>query len=138
MTSISMAVIARHPARIGAALALASLPIHFLLDANASHQLAAIVLTLVAGVYLGFAIQDGRSSILTIEALVALAFCAAAFAGLAMSPWIIPGAYGLHGFWDLAHHRRIRTTMPAWYVPFCAIFDWVFAAGLTAAWTLAR
>ena len=122
------------PARLGAGLALVSLPAHFLLAPTASHQLAASVLALVAGIYVGFAIQDGRAKTLAVEGTFALGFVAVALAGLWVSPWAIPVAYLLHGLWDVAHHRGIDTVMPAWYVPFCAVFDWVFAADLTVAW----
>ncbi|WP_425228260.1 hypothetical protein [Sphingomonas sp.] len=130
------AIVGRHPARVGAGLALASLPAHFALSSTASHQLAAIVLVLVAGIYVGFAVQDGRAKTIAIEGSIAIVFAAAALAGLWVSAWAIPAAYALHGFWDLAHHRHVATAMPAWYVPFCAVFDWVFAAGLAAAWLL--
>lgn len=127
----------KRPALVGAGFALASLPAHFMLSAGLSQQLAAIVLAVVAGIYVGFALQDGRARILVTEGCVAFAFIAASLAGLWLSPWAIPVAYALHGFWDLAHHRYVSTAMPAWYVPFCAIFDFVFAAGLVIAWMLA-
>ena len=130
------AAMGKHPASIGAALAVISLPVHFLLSANISHQIAAVALALIAGVYVGFAVQDGRPRILVAEGLVALAFFAAALAGLIVSHWVIPLAYLMHGLWDLAHHRRVKTSMPAWDVPLCAVYDWVFAAGLTTAWIL--
>jgi len=127
-------VVGKHPARIGAGLALASLPGHLLLPSTASHQLAAVVLVLVAGIYVGFALQDGRARTLAVEASVALGFTAAALTGLWVSAWTIPAAYALHGLWDLAHHRYVTTAMPGWYAPFCAVFDWVFAVGLVAIW----
>ncbi|WP_305617564.1 DUF6010 family protein [Novosphingobium sp.] len=126
----------KSPARIGALFATVSLPAHFILPDNISHQLAAIVLTLVAGIYVGFAVQDGRSKALATEGSIALMFAAAALVGLAFWHWAIVIAYALHGFWDLAHHRSVDTAMPKWYVPFCALFDWVFAAGLMVAWAI--
>jgi len=131
-----VAMVGKNPSRVGAILALGTLPLHVIVSQSVSIQVAAIVLTLVAGIYVGFAVHDGRSVILAAESLVALAFASAALAGLIMTHWAIPVAYMLHGFWDLAHHRRITTSMPGWYVPFCAVFDWVFAAGLTAIWIL--
>lgn len=129
-------VVGDRAGRLGAVLALASLPAHLLLPPTISHQLATLVLALMAGVYLGFAVQDGRARVLVIEGLVASAFVAAALLGLWVSAWAVPAAYVLHGFWDLAHHRHVSTAMPAWYVPFCAVFDWVFAAGLVANWLI--
>lgn len=130
------AIVGQRPARIGASLAFASLPAHFTLSRATSHELAAVVLVLVAGIYVGFALQDGRTKSLAIEGSIALGFVAAALAGLWVSAWIIPVAYVVHGLWDVAHHRHVTTAMPAWYVPFCAVFDWVFAAGLAATWVL--
>lgn len=123
-----------NPAIIAGFLALVSLPFHFVLPITASHQLAAILLSLVAGVYVGFAVQDGRLKILLIEGLVALIFIGAALAGLWVSAWFIPLAYVIHGFWDYAHHRHVDTALPKWYIPFCAVYDWIFAIGLSAAW----
>lgn len=123
-----------HPGKVGAGLSLASLPVHFLVPATASHELAAVLLAMVAGIYVGFAVQDGRATALRTEGLVALAFVAAALIGLWVTVWTVPAAYALHGLWDLAHHRRITTAMPAWYVPFCAVYDWIFVAGLIVAW----
>lgn len=136
MLEAKLKAIGSRPTQLGTALALASLPAHFFLPSIASHQLAAVVLVLVAGIYVGFALQDGRVRTLAVEGAVALGFIAAALAGLWVNAWFIPAAYVLHGFWDLAHHRHVATAMPAWYVPFCAVFDWVFAAGLAAAWVL--
>jgi hypothetical protein len=34
----------------------------------------------------------------------------------------------------VAHRERVPTRMPRWYVPFCAVFDWVYAAGLLGIW----
>lgn len=130
------ALVGRSPARIGGLFALATLPVHLLLTQAASHHLAAVVLGVVAGIYVGFALQDGRLRVLALEASVAMLFVAAALAGLWTSAWLIPAAYVAHGLWDMAHHRHVSTAMPAWYVPLCAVYDWIFAAGLTAIWLL--
>jgi hypothetical protein len=132
-----LATLIRHPARIGAIFAVASLPLHWWLPLPASQQLAALVLGLVAGIYVGFAVVDGRLATFGIEAAVAAAFLAAAVAGLWVSPWLVPAAYAVHGLWDMAHHRHVSTAMPRWYIPFCAVFDWTFAAGLAAIWIAA-
>ena len=134
MISRLAADLTRHPAMAGAVLSLLSLPVHLLLTDAVSIQFAAIILGLVAGIYAGFALQDGRAQILAIEGLAALAFLAFALAGLVWSPWFIPAAYGLHGVWDLLHHRKITTRLPSWYPPMCAVYDWVFAAGLCVFW----
>jgi len=136
MISRLAAGLTRHPAMAGAGLSLLSLPIHLVLPEAVSIPFAAVILGLVAGIYAGFALQDGRAHILSTEGLAALAFLAFALAGLVWSPWLIPAAYALHGVWDLLHHRRITTAMPSWYPPMCAVYDWIFAAGLCAFWIL--
>jgi len=52
-------------------------------------------------------------------------------------PVVILGALALHGLWDLLHHRLIDTEIPRWYIPFCAIVDWVMAASLFIIWNFA-
>jgi hypothetical protein len=136
MISRLAAGLTRHPAMAGAVLSLLSLPVHLVLPEAVSIPFAAVILGLVAGIYVGFALQDGRRRILAIEGLAALAFLAFALAGLTWSPWFIPAAYALHGVWDLLHHRQITTAMPFWYPPMCAVYDWVFANGLSALWVL--
>ena len=97
--------------------------------------LASLTLALIAGVYLGFALSDGRLPVMLTELFVALAFTAAALGGAMSWPVWIAVALGAHGVWDWAHHReRVPTRMPRWYVPFCAVFDWVYAAGLLGIW----
>jgi hypothetical protein len=128
-------VMATHPLFTGSGLAVLSLPLHLVLSAQASVLFAALTLAFIAGVYLGFAFIDGRLSVMFTELVVALAFTGAALAA-AMS-WPIWIAIGLaaHGLWDWAHHQeRVPTRMPRWYVPFCAIYDWVYAAGLLGIW----
>jgi hypothetical protein len=69
------------------------------------------------------------------ELLVALAFTGAALAAAASWPaWVAVG-FAAHGLWDWAHHQeRVPTRMPRWYVPFYAVYDWVYAAGLLGIW----
>ena len=126
---------ATHPLLTGSGLAVLSLPLHLIVSAETSVVLASLTLALIAGVYLGFAFSDGRLSVMLTELFVALAFTAAALAGAMSWPVWIAVALGAHGLWDWAHHReRVPTRMPRWYVPFCAVFDWIYAAGLLGIW----
>ncbi len=92
-------------------------------------SLHAVLLGAIAAVYVGFALADGRLGIVTAEAMVALAFLGTALAGLGLDPvWIGIGLAG-HGVWDVLHHPRgIRTRIPSWYPPLCAVYDWILAA----------
>ncbi len=130
-----MHAMATHPRLTGSGLAVLSLPLHLALPAETSVLLAALTLALIAGVYLGFAFVDGRLSVMLIELLVAVAFTGAALAAAISWPAWVAVAFAAHGLWDWAHHReRVPTRMPRWYVPFCAVYDWVYAAGLFAIW----
>lgn len=131
------------PALIGSGLAAASLPVHVVLARAASVELAALTLAAVGAVYAGFGLQRGTLRQAAAEVAVALAFAAAALAGLWVSAWAIPGAFAAHAAWDLAHHRHGQpaptaraslVAVPSWYPPFCAVYDVVFAAGLATAW----
>ena len=127
-------LVGKHPGRLGALAALASLPAHLYIPLSASYQLAAVILGLVGGIYVGFALNDGSSKMVAVEAVVALCFVGAALAGVWLTVWAIPAAYALHGLWDMAHHHYIATAMPRWYIPLCAVYDWIFAGGLVAIW----
>jgi hypothetical protein len=105
----------RSPALIGSVLAVATL-----------------TLALIAGIYVGFALSDGRPRAVIVEVIVAAVFLGASWVTLFWSPLATAAALAAHGAWDVAHHlRAVSTRMPRWYVPFCSVFDWVFAAGLT-------
>ena len=120
----------------GGLASLATLPLHFYLPVAASIQLSAIFLSLIAGVYVGFAVRDGRIRFIALESGVALLFVLAASWGALMWQWAIPLAYIFHGLWDWAHVQLIKTNVPRWYLPFCAAYDFVVAAGLMLAWTI--
>lgn len=97
----------------------------FIPDPLAFHS---ICLGAIAAIYLGFACSDGRISIMVLEASIATVFIVLACLGLWLAPVLI--AIGLigHGIWDLAHRPRgVTTKLPAWYPPFCAAYDFVFA-----------
>ena len=119
---------------IGAVLALATLPLHLLVSHELSVVLAALLVAVVGAIYIGFALRDGRLRNITIEIVIGVAFMGAAAIALTGHPWIIPAAFVAHGLWDAAHHRLVDTQMPRWYIPFCAVYDFVFAAGLTLIW----
>lgn len=120
---------------IGAVLSLASLPLHLLISHAQSVQLASIIIAVIGAIYVGFALQLGSLRQILIEIGVASLFFGAALIGIWANPWVIPVAYVAHGLWDFVHHDHSKLTkVPHWYPPFCAVYDWVFAAGLTAIW----
>lgn len=114
----------------GAILAAVTLVIPISLDDRAAFGFLAILLGMIAAVYLGFALQDGRVRIFAVEYIGLVLF-----AGVATIAFVTAGAvllalgYVLHGFWDAVHHRRaLDTAMPWWYVPLCLGYDVVIGA----------
>lgn len=81
MTEKSL-IFARLPIQSGIVLGILPLPIHVLLPLELSHQLAAITLVLIAGVYVGYAFKDGRIRSVLIELPIAVLFSAAAWLGI--------------------------------------------------------
>ena len=87
-----------------------------------------VCLAVIGAIYVGFAFADGRLPVVIIELTVATGFLVLALLGLWQAPVFLAIGLVLHAFWDLAHRPRgITTKLPAWYPPFCAAFDFVFA-----------
>jgi hypothetical protein len=94
-------------------------------DPLAFHSVA---LAVIGAIYVGFAFSDGRLGIVILELAVGTGFVVLALLGLWLAPVFIAVGLVLHGVWDLAHRPRgIKTKLPAWYPPFCAAYDFVFA-----------
>jgi chromate transport protein ChrA len=115
---------------LGTALALSLLPGLMRLDAFA------MLLVLIAAIYIGFALSDERPNIVRLEIAAAAVFVVLALLGLWVHPLALVASYVLHGVWDLVHHERgIPTQIVGWYPPVCVIYDWIIGlAGL--AWYL--
>ena len=93
----------------------------------------ALGLTLIAAVYIGFAVADGRRHVLVVEIAVASVFVVvAAFAELG-SAWLIVAGLAGHGGKDLWQHRTGFVASTRWWPPFCASIDWVAAALIAVA-----
>ena len=87
-----------------------------------------VCLAVIGAIYVGFAFADGRLAVVIIELTVGTVFIVLALLGLWQAPVFLAIGLVLHAFWDLAHRPRgITTKLPAWYPPFCAAFDFVFA-----------
>ena len=87
-----------------------------------------MLLTLIAAVYVGFALQ-GASGV-GLELAAAAGFVVLALSGLWLSPWFIVVGLALHGVWDLLHHgnvKVVKTRIPQGYVPFCVSYNWLLA-----------
>jgi len=89
-------------------------------------------LAVIAAVYIGFAVADGRRVVLVVEIAVAAAFVVIATAGATGSPWLLVVGLLGHGLKDLWQHRRQFVANTRWWPPFCAVVD-VTAAAIMAA-----
>ena len=88
----------------------------------------ALGLVLIAAVYVGFAVADGRPKVIVAESSVASVFVLVAAVAVTGSVWLIVLGLVGHGFKDLWQHRRQFVANTRWWPPFCAVTDWVAAA----------
>jgi hypothetical protein len=88
----------------------------------------ALGLALIASVYIGFAVADGRSVVIAVEISVASIFVILAAAAITASPWLLVLGLTGHGLKDLWQHRRQFVANTRWWPPFCLVVDWVAAA----------
>jgi hypothetical protein len=94
------------------------------LDASAVY---AIGLVLIASIYIGFAVADGRPAIIAVESTVAGVFVVVAAAAVTGSPCLLVLGLAAHGLKDLWQHRRQFVANTRWWPPFCLVVDWVAA-----------
>jgi hypothetical protein len=90
----------------------------------------ALGLPLIAAVYIGLAVADGRRHVIAVETGVAAAFVVVAALVPASAWFVVAGLVG-HGLKDLWQHRTRFVANTRWWPPFCAAVDFV-AAGLIA------
>lgn len=130
-------ILATHTLPIWSVISLFSLAVHLLLPETVSQVLAAMLLSLIAGVYIGLAVMDGRMKRIVVEATVACLFMAFAVWSLMTAPWLIPLGYLAHAGWDFLHHTPLfEVAMPKWYIPACVVVDVIVGVGLWLIWSL--
>ena len=87
----------------------------------------ALGLALIASIYIGFAVADGRARIIVVECVVAMAFVVIAAAGITGPAWLLAFGLAAHGVKDAWQQRRQFVSGTRWWPPFCAAVDWVVA-----------
>src|SRR6266480_5828462 len=87
----------------------------------------ALGLVLLASVYIGFAVADGRQTRVVVESGVAAIFVVVAAAAVTRSAWLLALGLGGHGLKDLWQHRTQFVADTWWWPPFCLVVDWVVA-----------
>jgi hypothetical protein len=83
---------------------------------------------LIASIYIGFAVADGRGAVIAFESGVAGLFVVVAAAAVTGSAWLLVIGLTAHGFKDLWEHHRQFVANTRWWPPFCLVVDWVAAA----------
>ena len=87
----------------------------------------ALLLAMIAAVYIGFAVADGRPKVIAVECTIAGAFVLLAAASVTGSAWLLVLAYTGHGLKDFWQERRHYVANTRWWPPFCAAVDWLVA-----------
>ena len=87
-----------------------------------------LALVIIASVYVGFAVADGRPRVLAVEVGVTFAFFILATIAIVASPWLSVVALAAHGIKDLWQHRTQFVANTRWWPPFCLVVDFVAAA----------
>ena len=95
------------------------------LDAETVYALG---LALIASVYIGFAVADGRWVVIAFESNMALIFVIVAAAAVTGSAWLLVLGLAGHGLKDLWQHRSQFVANTRWWPPFCLVVDWVAAS----------
>jgi len=90
----------------------------------------AMGLAVIAAVYIGFAVADGRKRVLVVEIVVASVFVVLAAAAVTGPAWLLVLGYIGHGCKDLWQHRRQFVARTRWWPPFCLVVDWVVALAI--------
>ena len=65
-----------------------------------------LLLALIAAVYIGFAVADGRPKVIAVECTIAGGFVLLAAAGVTGSAWLLVLGYAGHGLKDFWQERR--------------------------------
>jgi hypothetical protein len=89
----------------------------------------ALSIALIAAVYIGFAVADGRPRVIAVETSVVAFFVVVAAASVTGSAWLAVAGLAGHGVKDVWQHRTGFVTGTRWWPPFCAAVDFV-AAGI--------
>jgi hypothetical protein len=88
----------------------------------------ALALILIAAVYIGFAVADGRKIVVAAEVGVASGFVILGAIAITTSPWLTVAGLVAHGIKDLIQHRTHFVANTRWWPPFCLVVDFVAAA----------
>jgi len=89
-------------------------------------------LVIIASIYVGFAVADGRPKIIAAELVVTTCFIVMALVAVTVSPWLVVLGLVGHGAKDLWQHRTRFVANTRWWPPFCFVVDCVAAVAVAA------
>ena len=95
-----------------------------------SSTVYAIGLAVIAAIYIGFAVADGRPKVIAAESSVAFAFVVIAAGAVTATPWLLVVGLVGHGLKDLWQHRTHFVANTRWWPPFCMVVDFFVAAAI--------
>jgi hypothetical protein len=102
-------------------------PLFWWLALSTVHALAIV---LIAAVYIGFAVSDGRPQVIAVEVAVASIFVVLAATAVTETAWLLVIAYAAHGLKDVWQHWHHFVANTRWWPPFCCAVDWLVALAL--------
>ncbi len=88
----------------------------------------ALGLMVIAPIYVGLAVADGRANVIATETSVAFGFVVIAAATITGTAWFLVAGFVGHGVKDLWQHRTHFVSNTRWWPPFCMVVDWILAA----------
>jgi hypothetical protein len=101
-------------------LNVAAPPLLWWLALSTVHALAIV---LIAAVYIGLSVSDGRPRVIVVEVIVASMFFLVAAVAVTETAWLLVVAYAAHGLKDLWQHRTRFVANTRWWPPFCCTVD---------------
>jgi hypothetical protein len=90
----------------------------------------AFELAIIAAVYVGFGVADGRPKVIAVESVIAAMFAVVAASAVTTSAWVLVAGFISHGAKDLWQHRTQYVANTRWWPPFCVAVDVVVALAL--------
>jgi hypothetical protein len=92
----------------------------------------ALMVVLIAAVYIGFSVSDGRTYVIVAESIIVTMFFFLAAAAAVVTPWLLVAIYLAHAVKDLWQHRQQFVRGTRWWPPFCFAVDVTVASILAA------
>lgn len=121
----------RTPVLVGIAFGLAQAAAPLVIWWLTPSAVQSILLVLIAAIYIGFAVADGRPKVIAAESAVVAAFLTLAVAAVTSTAWLLVVGYAAHGAKDYWQHRTHFVRGIRWWPPYCAAVDITLAIVLT-------